>query len=523
MLTMLNLKDVLRALCTAILMCGLISSITIFANARDGRAFQPNSFDIEVTSAGMADLNVYSRGNEYTDLDMYYDYSVGATIRASLGRNTRASHLSLKVRLSGDDYGLSVSGDRDTGSYQISRSFELPRRDVSENFGRDVNLQAVSVFNHGNVAAFAINACQQNVLNYLRLNPGTTKDQIFAQDFTLLFRMDYVLKLYNPDPDFDWDHTPESWEMYRQLVRTGRHIICHKNSVGRQHRPPSDVFIIRKINIDFLPEVIHPDRCRLKARFQFETNKPSQEINFTIRYMHNDQYSPGTNPYARMVTESLGPYSLETDRNGKASGEIKIDVIDEPIANHKIKVGNLRVIGESNEFESKLLSYERDCQKPGAGSNMIKTLGTTPTQQIPSSALPKSAPIARPDAPDARFQQSNNRPVLKLQIPSSQFPGSAPIAKPDALDTRFQQSNNRSVLKLQKPTIGIKQPIFNNRPVLKPVVPSSRMPLPKKADAIKSTTPASSLKPMQPAASVPVLKPVLEKKKIPVLKPDLND
>jgi hypothetical protein len=59
--------------------------------------------------------------------------------------------------------------------------------------------------------------------------------------------------------------------------------------------------------------------------------------------------------------------------------------------------------------------------------------------------------------------------------------------------------------------------------VLKPVVPNSRVALPKKADAIKSTTPASSLKPMQPAASVPVLKPVLEKKKVPVLKLDLKD
>jgi hypothetical protein len=475
MLTMLNLKDVLRALCTAILMCGLVSPITIFANDSDGTRFYPNSFDVELTSAGMADLSVYSRGNEYTDLDLYYDYSVGATIRASLGRNTRSRLLGVKVRL---------SGAYDTGSYQLSTGTRLPA--FVSSVAREANMQTLSVFNHRNVAAFAINACQKNIVTYLRLNPSTTEDRLFAQDFTLPFKMDYNLKLHGGP---SWDTTRESNERYQQLVRTGRNIICHKNSDGHQYRPPSDTFIIRKINLDIVPEVLRAGQCRLKTKVQFRTNRPDQEISYTIKHVHNNQYTPGTNPYALMQSESLGPYALETDRNGVASGEIEIAVDDRPDGNHKSKVGNVRVIGESDEFESKLLSYEMDCQKPGAGSNMIKTLGTTPTQQIPSSALPKSAPIARPDAPDTRLQQNSNRPALKLQ----------------------------------KPTFGIKQPIFNNRPVLKPVVPNSRVALPKKADAIKSTTPASSLKPMQPAASVPVLKPVLEKKRVPVLKLDLKD
>lgn len=479
MLAELNLKGVLRALCTAILMCGLTSPITIFANDRDSDEidyatyFYPNSFDVELTSAGTADLNVYSRGNEYTDLDWYSDFSVGATIRASLGRNTSSRFLGINVRL---------SRGSDTGSYQRSSRVTLPA--YVRYTGREVNGQTRSEFNHRNVAAFAINACQQNIVTYLRLNPGTTEDSLFAQDFTLPFNMDYVLKLTTA-----WDNSEESNERYQQVVRTGRNIICHKNSVGRQYRPPSDVFIIRQINLDFLTEVYRANQCRLKARLHFKTNQPRQEIRYTIKHVHNNQYTPGTNPYARMEIESFGPYILETDRNGVALGEIEIAVDDRPNGNHKSKVGNVRVIGESGEFESKLLSYEMDCQKPGAGSNMIKTLGTTPTQQIPSSALPKSAPIARPDAPDARLQQNNNKPILRLQ----------------------------------KPTTGIKQPVFNNRAVLKPVVPTSRIPLPQKAGAIKSTTPASSLKLIQPSANVPVLKPVLEKKKMPVLKPELKN
>ncbi len=175
MLTMLNLKDVLRALCTAILMCGLVSPITIFANDSDGTRFYPNSFDVELTSAGMADLSVYSRGNEYTDLDLYYDYSVGATIRASLGRHTRSRFLGVKARL---------SRGSDTGSYQSSAK-HLPAFVI--HVAREVNTQTLSVFNHRNVAAFAINECQKNIVTYLRLNPGTTEDSLFAQDFTLPF------------------------------------------------------------------------------------------------------------------------------------------------------------------------------------------------------------------------------------------------------------------------------------------------------------------------------------------------
>lgn len=308
MLPELNLKSVLRALCTAILMCGVISPITTFANDSDGYVVYPNIFDVEVSSAGMTDLNVYSRGHDYTDLDLYYDFSVGATIRATLGRTTRARFLGVSVR---------PSSHGDTGSYQPSTSFELPAYNFPDYSDKNHLFHTRSVFNHRVLAAFAINACKQNIARYLSLNPDTSKDSLFARDFTLPFKMDYALKLHGAPST---DTSNESNENYEQLVRTGRNIICHKNTVD---------------------------------------------------------------------------------------------------------------------------------------SKIIKRLGTIP----------------------------------KLQIPDAQFPGSAPIARPDAPDARLHQNSNMPTVKRQKPTIGIKQPLLNNRPVLKPAVNS------------------------------PVLKPVLEKKK----RPDLNN
>ncbi len=74
-------------------------------------------------------------------------------------------------------------------------------------------MQTLSVFNHRNVAAFAINACQKNIVTYLRLNPSTTEDRLFAQDFTLPFKMDYNLKWHGGP---SWETKRETNERYQQ-------------------------------------------------------------------------------------------------------------------------------------------------------------------------------------------------------------------------------------------------------------------------------------------------------------------
>jgi hypothetical protein len=474
MLTMLNLKDVLRALCTAILMCGLVSPITIFANDSDGTRFSPNSFDVELNTMSSADLNVYSQGNTYNEFGLYRDLPFTTNISANLGfyNKVRTIDVAVKVKTVNAESSFQPA-------FSVSPSIEggFP---VS---GQMSWLHYRTDLNHRALAGFAIEACQKNADSWVAA--GNSLEGHFSTDHILPIAFLYKLKLnafYTPS--YRPTSTPENDGTYTQIVRLEKNIVCHRNT-ARTPRPPFNQYVVQEVKVNYSRVKQTQDKCGyFDGHVTIRTNQANQVIPYSVV---QSLINPWNVDVSGEDVSNVRHFNIETDSNGVASGIFYDDINYQANGYRGDVSGSLRVI--SSSFESKALHFNINCNKPRVNLKKIKKVVITPTLQIPQKSLPSLGPINRPDAPDTRLQQNSNRPALKLQ----------------------------------KPTFGIKQPIFNNRAVLKPVVPNSRVALPKKADAIKSTTPASSLKPMQPAASVPVLKPVLEKKRVPVLKLDLKD
>ena len=393
-----------------------------------------------------ADLDVYPTGLEYTDFAVYNNINLTTHLRVWDARANVVNLVSVYVEP------WAIFGSESQSSDSARRTL-LGIRNVEPNTSYDWILE--NEISHRKLATFAINVCNDYIASE---NRGGNQRRL-----EWLFTLDHAIALYFRYRVFTAWNASDSTSNYlrgseMQRVDTHRNIICRKRQNPRaqdNHVPPQSEFIVLHTKIDWLPQIQHRNgrsgECSILAKIEIRTNQPHREISYYVRQQIGHEVNAtdvvdGIGYWQGGAYTNHGPYQLETNQNGIAYGRFEAGA-GRSVAGG-LEIGDLRVVGDSEEFQSPLLSYEMDCE----GSRVdIRDIDLNPEVRIPSKRLFKNPSITRPDAPDTRLrhkQESGGFPAGRTLNPGlglKQY--SLPRTPPK---TKSMTTDNRKLMKEQE-------------------------------------------------------------------------